>query len=151
MAPDEETIPPDAVISMEWLPPPWLCPRYTVSIRADGSASYEHIGGHGSVTIAPQSVRALFETARDGLAVWNKSYELPAPNEEGRIVTIRMGSRVKQIRDFPSCHGGLLHKGNLPGTPTELCQFENAIEEVAGVATWLQCPNDAGVRRLLIP
>jgi hypothetical protein len=126
-----------------------LCTAYTVSIRADGRVEYD---GNGSVgprgtrvkMVAPESARALFERAeKGGFWVWDKSYVLPELTD-GDTVTVRIGSRVKKVRDFPDCHRLLSGTTKEPQTPAALCDLESAIKDVAGVTKSFQCIDDAG-------
>jgi hypothetical protein len=116
------------------------CPVYTVTMRADGSVSYEgtshvRVTGKHAWTIEPIAVLTL---ARDiekaGFFDMKDVYTAPVTDLPTTTVTLAMGARSKTIKDYH-------------GAPAALKEIEAQIDKVSGALPYVR-PGAALARQM---
>jgi hypothetical protein len=117
-----------------------LCPVYTVTIKDDGSVSYEgvqhvRVSGKQAWTIDPAAVRAL---ARDmekaGFFEMKDEYSAPVTDLPSTFTTLEMGARSKRVRDHL-------------GAPPALKEIEARIDSVSRARDYVR-PGAALARQM---
>jgi hypothetical protein len=117
-----------------------VCPVYTVTMRGDGSVSYEgtahvRVTGKHAWTIEPIAVLAL---ARDiekaGFFEMKDEYTAPVTDLPTTTVTLAMGARSKTIKDYYSA-------------PAALKEIEAQIDKVSGARDYVR-PDAALARQM---
>jgi hypothetical protein len=119
------------------------CAVYDVTIRANGSVTYEgrhyvRKTGHAEARIDPSQVRALVNKFNDaGFFSLNAEYDsrggqdCESVRSDGprAVVSIRTGDEFKTVMHDHKCVG--------PVTAT-LSELEDSIDKAAGVARWIK-------------
>ena len=107
-----------------------MCPAYTVTLRDDGSVSYEgaeytKISGRQAWTIDPAAVRALAKEMQDaGYFELQDEYRAMITDHPTTYTSLTIGSRTKQIKDYVA-------------GPPALKALEARIDEVAGTKKYV--------------
>src|SRR5690606_11229177 len=101
------------------------CPRYLVTVRGDGTATYQgeafvDVKGKHQYQVPVEEVAALVQSARDK-NLWSMRHEYRAPITDNPTyqVIIRMGGESKEIIDYV---------GSRAGMPVVVSRFEDEID-----------------------
>lgn len=127
-------------ISMQRLPCFGTCPVYSVSIRGDGTVTYngeQHVltRGEATRTIDVADVAALLRRLEDGgYFTFADNYTMNAPGcgmyhtDAPRAITVvTTAERTKRIEHDFGCNGA----------PAALRRLQDAIDRTAGTARWI--------------
>jgi hypothetical protein len=114
------------------------CPVYTVTVRDDGSVSYDgrsfvRVPGKYAWQIDPAMVRALAdEMTRAGFFDLKKEYTAMITDMPTTYTTLSIGARTKRVKDYFDA-------------PPKLMELEKRIDEVSGAKGYVRM-NAAGLR-----
>jgi membrane dipeptidase len=118
-------------ITLERSPCFGFCPVYSVTLRDDGSVSYEgkqHVKVTGTQTwkIDPAAVRALAQEMRDeGFFELQDEYRSMVTDHPTVFTTLTIGGRTKKVLDYVA-------------GPQKLKDFEAKIDEIAGTQKYVK-------------
>lgn len=110
------------------------CPSYRVTVRGDGTATYEgdafvDVEGEHHYTVPVEEVAALVERIReDDLWSMRSNYQAAITDHPSYALVIRMGDRTKPIRDYV---------GKMAGMPEVISEFEDEVDRVARSDQWV--------------
>ncbi|MET0181551.1 MAG: DUF6438 domain-containing protein [Caulobacterales bacterium] len=112
-----------------------FCPDYIVTIRGDGSVSYEgrrftRVEGAQTAQADPVQTAALFARAEEmGFFDLQDAYRAHVTDIPQFRVTYTRGGRTKTIVDYG---------GRMMGMPESVTQLEEEIDRVAGTDRWVK-------------
>jgi membrane dipeptidase len=106
------------------------CPAYTVTLRGDGTVTYEgrehtKVSGKQTWTIDPAAVKALAaEMQEAGFFELENEYRAMVTDHPTVYTTLKVGSRTKKIQDYVA-------------GPPRLKEIEQKIDDVAGTKKYV--------------
>lgn len=125
----------DVVITLERTVCFGACPDYTLTIRGDGTVTYEgrrfvKIEGTRTITISEEKIRQLLsEFQRVDYFSLDDSYEeFMATDMPSAITSLKVNSETKTVRHY---HGDF-------SAPEQLTELEDRIDEIVNSDQWIK-------------
>lgn len=131
----------DAVITMVRTACFGSCPDYKLTIRTDGSVTFEGrrfvaVEGFQTAQVEPEGVAALIEQFYTiDFPSLADSYECPITDLPTTVTTLSIGDTSKTVRDYGNGTGD-----ESCAAPAALVDLEERIDDVAGTARWVEGP-----------
>lgn len=143
---DALAVPAGAEISLRRTECYGSCPVYTVTVRADGTVTWNGeenvlIKGTATATVDPAQVRVLFDYATTTcLFAMKKEYRVPITDSSSAIVKVKLGAKSKETLVYPASKDTweLIGGGSsFCRPPDALFDLFDRIDKVAGTTRWI--------------